>query len=475
MTLTKNFLQRELDFSKISRFKLIIGVLAGLLFSFALYSLLYLIREVFRILSVYEVYDFWVLTDKEVHFYNLIFAYISAIIGQSITFTFWFERPKRFFKNQNHRITSIINDQRALNWYFLSWFSKLAVAFGIMFGFTFRRGFYVFSLYPDYNYMFILFVVVLFLQTWNTIRLTFRRNSLKWMLSSFVIISAISFGLSKVNLIDYQVIYSNYLQKNIHYNYTLELPEADCYTSIEKRSLTENIYLVESKQTKNEPIIIVDNEIIAIDKLHEKIIERQSMRNDYDIPFMTYRLHIHKSIKMEFVNKLKNELTKSGVSRVAYGVVPSNYTFDKRYYQDFSFSMRLPNWNADWINQEAIYKDLNNIQNIIEIKHQANECLINDSLVKKHQIKDCIKSIIQQNSDYIIKFHVNDEVDFSDYFKVLSSAKSAVNELRNEYAVIKYSKQYDVLFDEKELEVRQKFPFRILEITTEFKKRIENE
>lgn len=477
MTLTKNFLHKEPDFNQISRFKIIIGILVGLFFSFSFYSFLYLIREVFRILSVTETYDLWILTDKEVHFYNLIFAFISVIIGQSIAFSFWFDRPKSRFEKRNYRKTTILNDQRALNWYFLSWFSKLAIVFGLMFGLTFRGGFYVFSLYPDYNFIFILIVIVLFLQTWNTISLKFKRKGQKWMLISGVLLSITAFGFSRINLIDYKTINQNYLQKNIHYSYNLELPATDSYEKLFRRSLIENIYIIENKaqQADNEPVIVVDNEIIAIEKLHEKIVEWQSMRNKYEIPQMVYRLHIHRSIKMNFVNQVKNELTKSGVSKIAYAVIPTNLEYDKKYYQDCSFSMILPNWNADWLNPKTIYKDLNKIQNIIEIKQTESEYLINGSLLKMNHIKDTIKKLIQNNSDYIIKYHVNDNAHFSDYFRVLSATKEVVNELRDEYSETTYSKQYDLLDYEEEAEVRQKYPYRIFEITTELKEIIENE
>lgn len=475
MTLAKKFLHQEPDFIQISRFKIIIGILVGLFFAFALYSFLYLIREVFRILSVTETYDLWILTDKEVHFYNLIFAYISVIFGQSIAFSFWLDRPKSIFRKQNLRKTTILNDQRALNWYFLSWFSKLAIVFGLMFGLTFRGGFYVFSLYPEYNYIFILIVIVLFSQTWNTISLSFKRKGQKWMLISGVLLSITAFGISRINLIDYKTINLNYLKKNIHYNYNLELPESESYKRIEKKSLTENIYLVDSKQNKNESIIIADNEQISFEKLHEKIIEWQSVRYEYDVPYMVYRLHIHKSIKMDFVNQVKKELTKSNVSRIAYAVIPANHEYDKRLYQDFSFSMILPNWNADWMNPKAIYKDLNKIQNIIEIKQTEVDCIINDTLVKTNRIKSTVKRLIQQNSDYIFKFYVNDNVDFSDYFKVLLSVKGAVNELRNDFSEKIFFKQYDLLDYEEANEVRQKYPFRIFEITTDLKEIIENE
>lgn len=477
MTLTKNFLHKESEFIQLSRFKIIIGILVGLIFAFAFYSFLYLIREVFRVLSVTETYDLWILTDKEVHFYNLIFAFISVIIGQSVVLSFWFNRPKNIFKKQNYRKITILNDQRALNWYFLSWFSKLAIVFGLIFGLTFHGGFYIFSLYPDYNYIFILIVIVLFLQTWDTLILTFKRKGQKWMLISGVLLSITAYGFSRINLIDYNAVNQSFLQKNIHYNYNLELPESDNYEILYRRSLIENIYIVEPKniQVNSEPIIVIDNENIEIEKLSDKVKELRSFRSEYEARLMVYRLNIHKSIKMDFINKVRNELTKSDITRIAYAVIPTKPDYDKRYYQDLSFPTTLPNWNSNWLNPREIYKDLNKVQNLIEIKQIETDYVINDSLVKTNKIKDTINKLIKPNSDYIIKFYVSDNATFLDYFRILSSTKDAINELRNEFSEERYSKQYDLLDFEEKIEVTQKYPLRIFEITTDLKKKLEIE
>lgn len=194
MTLAKKFLHKQPNFIQISQLKIIIGLLLGLFFAFTFYSFLYLVRETFRILSLTETYDLWILTDKEVRFYNLIFAFISVIIGQAVAFSIWFDRPKSIFEKRNYIKTTILNDQRALNLYFLCWFSKLSIIFGLIFGLTIPGGFYVVSLYPDYNFVFILIIIVLFLQTWNTMNLSFKRKGQKWMLISAVLLSIIAFG-----------------------------------------------------------------------------------------------------------------------------------------------------------------------------------------------------------------------------------------------------------------------------------------
>jgi hypothetical protein len=57
----------------------------------------------------------------------------------------------------------------------------------------------------------------------------------------------------------------------------------------------------------------------------------------------------------------------------------------------------------------------------------------------------------------------------------LTSSKEAIDDLRNEYSEKKYSKQYDLLNYEEVIEVKQKFPFHVFEITTDLKKKIEIE
>jgi hypothetical protein len=470
MTLSKNFLHKEPNFIKLSRFRLIVGGILGLLYSFSFYSFLYIIRESFRILSVTEKYDLWVLTDKEVNFYNLFFAFLSVIIGQSVCFVFWFDQPKKIFGIRNFRKTAIVHEQRFLNWYFLSWFSKIAVVFGLFFGFTFHGSWHVFSLFPDYNFVFIFIIIVLFFQTWNTLRLTYIRKSLKWILTSIFIVSILSYGLSKINLTNYNAINESILSKNIQYNYKLDLPTSDIFERPEKLSLLEDIYVVCEKDDdlNTNPIIIADNKKISLDSLPNKINYWRSARAEIEIPFMIYRLYINGGIKMDFINKLKTELSNSGVSRISYAVIPSNSKFDNWYYPEVSFPARIPNWNSEIIKVSEIEQEINKIPNIIEIKQNGKGIIsINDSFVDKKNLKTTVKQLIAYNPNYLIKYYFNDSINFSSYFKVVSESTKAVHELRNEYSQGRFSQKYNWLNNQEQNEIREKFPVRIIEFTEE--------
>jgi len=471
MIQNRKVLRPNINHLEISGFRFYAGLIIGLFYSFSLYAFLYMGREVFRILSIQQNYDLWVLTDSEVNFYNLFFAFVSVIFGQSFCFTYWIYKPKKFFSRINFRRDTIVNDQRVLMWAFLSWFSKLAVVYGIMFGFSFRGGYYTFSLYPDYKYIFVLVIIVLFLQSWNTIRQTFKRTSLKWLIVSALIVSAISFGMSMINVVDYNKLNESILQKNIHHNYILELPESATYSRSERLSLVENIYVALPKggDKSTGPVIVIHSEEVALADLYHKINQLRLNRDDVDRKFMTFQLFIQKGIDMGYVNKLKHELSKAGHSQIGYMVTPINPKFDQKYYVHFSFKMKLPGIDSKKYSIHDAYQYFSKYKNSIEIKQlETDDCLVNDTLVELEKLKKMLKTQMQRNSNYAIKFYVNDSVDFSSYFKVLVYSKEAVNELRDQYSLSMYSRKYDELFSEDEMDdVQKKYPYRIIELSNQ--------
>jgi hypothetical protein len=211
----RRVLHVEEKFPTIKREYIILSIVVGLFYSFVFYSFLYLLREIIRLYSISDEYGILILSDKEVNFYNLFFAFLSLILAQSICLLLWFDKTRKVFEKRNIYKSAIINDQIFLNSCFLSWFSRVATLYALFIVCLPIGGFHVFSLYPRYNYLFILFLIVLFLQSWVTIRRAYKRKALKWMLFSATIISVLAFGLSRINLVNYQKINQIYLEKNI--------------------------------------------------------------------------------------------------------------------------------------------------------------------------------------------------------------------------------------------------------------------
>ena len=257
MTLKKGFLQP--DSLSIPKYRFIIGVILGLILAFYLYSLQYMTREAIRWFSISDD-DLWLLSNSEVSFYNLIFAFISVIVGQSFCIIYWFDRPLKVNRLKTGRLQSIIHEQRFFNWYVLAWFSKTATVYGILFAMAGTGGYYVVSMYPYNNYVFILIIIVMFFQVWNSILLTFKKRAYKWMILSFVVVTLLSFGLSKIHIVDYKILNEKIVSKQLEKKYHLRLPTSNVYQTQSRRFYySPNISLVNAKN-KNESILFRYND-----------------------------------------------------------------------------------------------------------------------------------------------------------------------------------------------------------------------
>ena len=450
----------------IPKHRFIVGILIGLFYAFTFYSFMYITRESFRLLSSDENYSLWVLNDKEVNFYNLFFAFISVILSISICFRFWFERPRRIFGRFQYKSKALVYNQSGLNWYFIFWFSKMALIFGCIFGMSSRGGFfYIFSFYPDYNYLFILIVIVLFFNAWIPYLQLLKRKAYKWIFISIPIVIVISFALSKINLINYNRMNNLVLQKNIYYKFKLQLPESENYHILERISLIENIFIV--NDTNQQTQIIIDDQIINISELGIYIQKWVQMRDEWDRYYIRYQFHIDKDIKMKFVNMIKNELSFQGVRNINYAVKPIDAQYNQMLYFYNSFAMKIPGNIAIY----DVYKNSGNFENIITLKLSDNsKCLFNDTIIEYSKLKNTIKNSVLQNPDYIIRFYINENASFASYIRIVSGIKQAIDELRNEFSLKNFSKEFEKLKEEQQEQIYKKFKFALLELTDDISK-----
>lgn len=458
----KNFLHTDIRAFKISRFRFISGLVIGLLFSFSFYAFLYLFRETFRVLSVFGDHQLWILSDSAVDFYNLFFAFVSVIFGQAICFILWFDKPKRFFGRFNYRKTTIINDQRVLNIYFLSWFSKLAVVFGIFFLFSLNGGFYALQLYPDYNYLFILIVIVLFFQNWNTIRLTFKKDSLKWLYSSIIIISVISLGFSKINLVDYKTINENYKQNNIHLRYDIELPKSNIYQKLHARTWIKEFYVVHPQKTRetSKSLILYNNNEIGFDELFDSLNDWQSKYDEFLLSNLICQIHIDRNTRMDFVNELKRRISRANIRKIAYSIIPKDSNFNKNTYQNYALVERIPNYDSDLYKSRMKDFQGSNKINVISIKPiEADEFFVENEQISAEKLKGSIKTELKKEPGSLIELDIDNDTKLYSYIWILSATKSAINELRNDYALIKFSKKYINLNATRQNKIKMKYPY----------------
>lgn len=450
--------------SRVPIFKLVSGIVVALVMSFVFYAFSCVMLDVFRVVAVTPEYDMWVLGDKERSFYQLFFAFVSVILAHSYCLAYWFDRPRRFFERGHHSAVMIVNGQRNLNWYFLSWFAKVVFCWLVLI--TFPGWFYVFPLYPGLTCLFILIIIVLFLHPWVAMRLAFKRKILKWMALSALMVSVLAFGLSRINLVDYKSLENAFLNRNVPHVYGLELPATDATQKMEHASLTKNVYLVQSKDaTDSKCLIVVDGQTVDLQMLPEVMEEWRSCHNEADIPLLVCRLNIDKSLKMKDVDEVREALANMRFYRIHYAVIPKNPELDSRYYTFLSLSLRLPVRFVDTSYYQTTLEEISNSPNQINVSRIASDAYsVNGVSVKGEDCKHVLKRLMKQHPDYVIRFIVDEDMLYGDYMVIVTSAFEALNELKDEYAMEKYAKHLNQVFnDEEEKDIHEHFPFRFFE------------
>ena len=468
MPLPKKFLHHHIGGLNINRSQFIIGLILGLLYAITFYCLLYLMRESFRVLSLISNYDIIIFSPEETNFYNLFFGFLSAIMGQSILFQFVFGKPNKLWARKKRYRLTILHDQRFFIWFFLSWFSRCAFVFGCISFLTFDGGSFAFSLYPQYNFLFILIIIVLFYQSWNGIKKIYKKSSYKWILLSMVSICALAIGLSQIKLVDENKINEIGLKDNVYHHFNLQLPESEYYESFFRSNHDLEIFLVQDQKEGRSKIIFRNKEFNPNQLIGELIRVTDSPSQIFH-PRSKIQLHIDGTIKMEFVNKLNSKLAQIGKNNIAYTVLPKERKYDDRFYK----KSVLRNHNPDWLSSSpwSLYYDLNryrqlyNNENAIIISQtDAGEILLNGENISKSGLKLKIEKTVELGFAELIFFAINNRVEFSHYIKVLSVYKSTVQDLRNEKSNQLFEKDFRELYGNEENEIRKLIPTNFIEI-----------
>lgn len=447
----------------VSMFKFVSGIVVAIVMSLTFYAFSCVMLEAFRVVSITPEYDMWVLGDKERSCYQLFFAFVSVILAHSFCLPYWFDGSRHIFEKGHRSAVMIVNGQRNLNWYFLSWFAKVVLCWLVLI--TFPGWFYVFPLYPGLTGLFILIILVLFLHPWVAMRLAFKRKTLKWMALSALMVSVLAFGLSRINLVDYKSLENAFLSRNVRYVYGLELPATDAAQKTERATLTKNVYMVQSNDAEPKCLFFVDDQKVDLQMLPEVMEEWRSCHNEADIPLLSCRLNIDKSLKMKYVDEVRQALADIRFYRVQYAVVPKKPVFDTRFYTFLSLPLRMPIQYVDTLRYQEALDMLCDSPHQINVSQGVLETfLINGISVSVEDCKPVLKRLMQQDPNYVIRFKVNEDMLYGDYMVILTTAFEALNELKDEYAMGKYSKHLEqVCSDEEVKDINEHFPFRFFE------------
>lgn len=465
MTLKKGFLHRKLHFSEIPVTRKFMGPFIGILVAIAFYALLYLLRDICRAMPALSPEHFWALSEDELSFYNFFYAAVASLLGQSICFAFWLNRPRHITSPQRLTRIRVLHDQRFFIWYFLAWFSKVAFVYGLFFGWTLWGGHYVFSFYPDYRFLFYLILIVLFLQSWTSFRLLFPRQTFKWILVSALVLVSFSFGLSKINLLDQEAFQYSRQRESIYYKYDFELPQSAYYENVYHSHLSIKVQLVLDFSVSDSPSILLDQEKINPSSLPQKLRMHLSMINKYERHRASVSLYADHRVPIAFVEKVKTAISRAGISKLYYMVVPVNPEFDVRYYDNLGIPYGVSNNNypIDSLIADSLLSAKRNFPTP-SVTVSIEKIRIDSDKMDQNQLVSIFAERIKEEPGKIIRYNYNPQDPLSKYIRVLSAAHLAMESIRQ-----KAFQRADTAMTDYETyilqeEIKSQYPVRFLAI-----------
>lgn len=444
---------KDIGFSK----ERIAGAIVILLVtSVAFYGFFYMSRESMRYFSVSDDYDIWILTDAQVNFYNTIYAAISIVMGLGSASSFLVDRP-RYPKKAIRNRTMLLNDFRVLNWVFLVWIYEIGTAFGIFF--VASLSFYDFSFYPDYNYMFILFVIVLYLQLWTNMRRVFTISVAKVFLPFTLLFLILSFLLGKVNFIDYKKLDKRTLSKNVYHKYKIEKPSAESWDYLNNKSMVRELHLAYKKSDSSSimPDLVYDGRIINSDDLDSLIANWRKYYDQRQHHLFQLQLSIDKNIKMKHVDFLRNKIHETGIFRVGYSVVPKG---------DHGTQLRhklkaIPDELTDFQVIDSLFPDALARYNVTKLDFDKGLFQLNDKSIEPTILIGEIRMIVEGDPNYVFVISNRESLRYGEFIEIYDAIRMSIEYLRDSYSLDCYGKKYEWNKRDIKREIREIYPMRI--------------
>lgn len=429
----------------------LLALFIGISHTLTYYFLFQLSREIFRFYSITSYQTTWNFSFHEIAFYNFIFAFIALLFGQSAAIAFYFSGPRKYGEKKYYRRIDLIHDQRGLSYFFLLWFSELSLCYGIWFGMTNQDNQLFFSLFPQYSYIFFLIVLVIFLQSWKTMRLIYRKHSLKWMLITFLCLSFLAFVISKIHLIN-----SDEWDKMEKMKSTQIVPKGipinDNNFRVPSRKIKQTFHLVDSSIftiNMNKNMLNKKDFEQSIKNFENSIVDDRNSMNKY------YNLQIDSSAAMKHVLEIHQIIADHSKNR---SVVYAFRTTQKTFSTDFGIYNRI-------IDLRFLEKNKDKFENNITISlDQTGQLFIDSTLINIDQLKAKMLEEYENHNKCLINFHFSNHVDFIHYFNVRIELKMIMAQLRSRSSFRIFNKAYQNLDREEIKKLRDHLNIGFIEI-----------
>ena len=176
------FRKEKISIQNIGRQRFWIGLIAGLISAISISLFFNHSREVLRLYTGISS-DLLILEENKLLFFNYFFSFLSTVLGLSITIWIWMQNKKH-----NRRKDRIYKQLSITYGILIFWVILMIISrFGsilpiVLFG---RPGYdNHLNLHDEYWILFVLIPIVVFTQSWFTVRLVYQAG--RWIFLSFL-------------------------------------------------------------------------------------------------------------------------------------------------------------------------------------------------------------------------------------------------------------------------------------------------
>ena len=204
-----SFNKSKISIQNIGKQRFWFGILAGFISALSISLAFNQVREVFRFFTSMSA-DLLILENQELTFFNYFFASLSTVLGLAITIWIWMGNRTR-----TRKMDKLYKQLSRTNALLIFWLILMMIArFGSILSFIlFGTSGYdnQLNLYNDYWILFVLIPIVVFAQSWFSVRLVYRAG--KWIFLSLLICVITAFTLSKTTTVDQEKLNNAYFKR----------------------------------------------------------------------------------------------------------------------------------------------------------------------------------------------------------------------------------------------------------------------
>lgn len=473
MKFQRRFYKNTVNFQELAVQKVVVGIVLGLLSAFVIYSFFYVIREVYRILSLglmdYGFRHFnngeYILSHADRSFYNLFFAGLSLILGHSIAILFIFSGSNKVLSRRDSRKKRLLNDQVFLAFNFSYWFTKIGLVFGV-----FSMCCMDFEFLPYFKPLAFLLLLVLYLDTWKSLARLLEKNRYKIQMVHLIIMLGLTYVLSKVDTVNYKVID----QTSITNNPVIDFPTASFYNEKAYNYLDIRIAFKLKLNDNGELEIYTEdrNKINLKDIVYEVNSKRASLRDEF-VYLISGCILADADLNIRHIKMVEAELYLAGIQKIDYEIYTVN--LNGGFYFDNHIITKINNKSVLNFKSKIIVKN----DSIIRIKlpplpppppeiefvdHDTLTVLVSKRL-KSEVISKELMSRINSKTLFLYKF--NAETTYQDYINTISAHSATAFQLRKNEQTLFNDNCYDTQCYETYLaeqrKLREKYPIKIIE------------